>query len=377
MNSEITKSIDFLLERAGPVIRRRLRRDILGDLTPDEDARLLEEIYALPYYRELLTYVKPDGYIGSGMHSWDNWRGQVLHETPLQDGECAARLLSYYGIPKDSDIVSRFVAALRDEEVLKAEFSYIPPEITRYENRFEGLNSGNCLAALIYTMQALLGYGDDYDDLRGFQSISLEGFRRVKGLSSLDDILKYSNTKKPVAYIDSDEYYPNVYTLEYLAYTNGWRNDENIALLADALNRINEIMKPDNSLSIKVKGKYYAPGMALIFPIRALRVDLVDTIMYRRLLTEIAMLGVGDRAGVIRESADNVREALAADGILRFDTRNLKNKRNTPRYIEYPGAYCDVRLEADYTDKTAIDCDLTYWAVEFLHYVNNSFICSK
>lgn len=374
MNSDISKSIDFLLERAGPVIRRRLHRDILGDLTPDEDARLLEEIYALPYYRQVLDYVKPDGYIGSGMHSWDNWRGQVLHETPLQDGECAARLLSYYGIPKDSDIVSRFVDALRDEAILKAEFSYIPPEITRYENRFEGLNSGNCLMALIFTMQALLGYGDDYDDLREFQSIALEGFRRVNALSSLDDILKYSKTKRPVAYIESDEYYPNIYTLEYLAYTSSWRNEENVAMLVAALNHINEIMKPDNSLSIKVKGKYYAPGMALIFPIRALRVDLVDTIMYRRLLSEIAMLGVGERVNVIRESADNVREALAADGILQFDTRNLKNKRNTPRYIEYPGAYCDVRLEVDYSDMTAVDCDLTYWAVEFLHYIDNSIL---
>ena len=124
-------------------------------------------------------------------------------------------------------------------------------------------------------------------------------------------------------------------------------------------------------MSVKVKGKYYAPGMALIFPIRVFRVDLVDTIMYRRLLTEVAMLGVGERVGFIRETADNVREALATDGILRFDMRNVNNKRNTPRYIEYPGAYCDVRLEADYSDKTAIDCDLTYWAVEFLHYVEN------
>lgn len=371
MKSDLAKSIDFLLERAGPVIRRRLRRDIIGDLTPDEDARLLEEIYKLPLYLKLLGYIKPDGYIGSGMHSWDNWRGQVLHETPLQDGEAAARLLSYYRIPKDNPIVSRFVSALRDDDTLKSEFSYIPPEVTRYENRFEGLNSGNCLAALIYTMQALLGYGDDYDDLRKFQSISLEGFRRVNTLLSLDDILKYSKTKRPVAYIESDEYYPNVYTLEYLAYTDSWRSDVNVTMLADALNRINAIMKPENSMSVKVKGKYYAPGMALIFPIRAFRADLVDTIMYRRLLTEAAMLGVGERVGFIRESADNIREALGADGILRFDMRNVKNKRNTPRYIEYPGAYCDVRLEADYSDKTAIDCDLTYWAVEFLHYVEN------
>ena len=108
MNNSIVlhaKSIYFLLENAGPVIQYRLRKEILQDLTSAEEARLLEQIY------QLQSYVKPDGYIGSGMHSWDNWRGQVLHETPLQDGESAARLLSYYRIPKEHPTVAGFVAA--------------------------------------------------------------------------------------------------------------------------------------------------------------------------------------------------------------------------------------------------------------------------
>ena len=82
------------------------------------------------------------------MHSWDNWRGTVLHETPLQDGECAARLLSYYRVPKTHSYVQGFVSAMRDEETLKKEFSYIPLEIPRYENRLVGLNNGNSLMAL-------------------------------------------------------------------------------------------------------------------------------------------------------------------------------------------------------------------------------------
>ena len=129
MHTDLERSAAFLLRNAGPVIRYRLRREILGDLDAASEASLLAEICELPLFRRLLTYVKPDGYIGSGMHSWDNWRGAVLHETPLQDGECAARLLSYYRIPKTHPVVRNFVAAMRDEEMLRAEFSYIPPEI--------------------------------------------------------------------------------------------------------------------------------------------------------------------------------------------------------------------------------------------------------
>ena len=367
------KSIDFLLENAGPVIRYRLRRESLKDLSESDEESLLHQIYDLPLFKKLADYVKPNGYIGSGMHSWDNWRGTVLHESPLQDGECAARLLSYYRIPKTHPYVRGFLSAMRNEETLQKEFSYIPPEITRYENRFEGLNSGNSLMALLYTMQAMLGAGDDHEDLLYFQEICLKGFRRVKEISSLADITKFNaNAKRKYnyPYIESDEYFPDNYTVEMLAYTRSWRTDENIGMLADAINHINAIMKPGTNMHVRIKGKYMAPCFALVRPIRAFRSDLIHTITYRRLLTAIAMMGVGVKADVIRESVENVKEAIDKDGILRLQFDKPHNKRYSPENIQYPTPYTDVRLEADYKDKKALLCDLTYWAVEFLYLVS-------
>lgn len=372
MNNSIAlhaKSIDFLLEHARPVIQYRLRKEILQDLTPAEEARLLEQIYQLPPFVLLQSYIKPDGYIGSGMHSWDNWRGQVLHETPLQDGESAARLLSYYRIPKEHPTVAGFVAAMRDEEILRREFSYIPPEIPRYENRFIGLNNGNCLQALLYTMQAMLGYGDDYEDLRDFQRICLKGFERVAQARSLEELTKYdahARRKYNYPYIEAEDYFPDAYTLAMLAYTKSWRTKENVRMMAGALNHINAIMRPDNNMHVRICGKYMAPCFAMVRPVRAFRPDLIDTITYRRILSEIAMLGVGQQAHVIRESVANVEEAIDGDGILRMDFNALHNKRYSPKYIEYPSPYGDVRLEADYRQKNALLCDLTFWAVEFL-----------
>lgn len=367
--SEYTKSIDFLLKNAGPVIQYRLRREILQDLTAAEEERLLKQIYELSPFVLLQSYVKPDGYIGSGMHSWDNWRGQVLHETPLQDGESAARLLSYYGIPKGHPLVAGYVAAMRDEETLRREFSYIPPEIPRYENRFVGLNNGNCLMALIYTMQAMLGYGDDYEDLREFQQICLKGFARVAQASSLEELTKYdahARRKYNYPYIEAEDYFPDAYTLAMLAYTKDWRTEENVHMLAGALNHINTIMRPENNMHVRICGKYMAPCFALVRPIRAFHPDLIDTINYRRTLSEIAMLGVGAKADVIRESAANVKEAIDRDGILRMNFDKPHNRRYSPRYIEYPSPYGDVRLEADYKRENALLCDLTFWALEFL-----------
>lgn len=380
ITDSLSKSIDFLLENAGPVIQYRLRKDILQQISAGDEEKLLEQIYQLPYFQLVKSYVKPNGYIGSGMHSWHNWKGEVLHETPLQDSENAARLLSMYRIPKKHAIIENYVAALRDEDVLSKEFSYIPPEVTRFENRFAGLNNGNSLMAIIYTMQAMLGYGDDYEDLMEFQQISLKGFQRILEISSLDEITKFnaqSKKKYNFPYIEADEYFPDVYTLEMLAYTKNWRSKENITMLAQAINHINHIMKPENNMHVRIDGKYYGPCFAFVRPFRAFDANLIDIITYRRILSEIAMLGVGENVEIIRQSVQNVKEAIDKDGILRMNFAVPHNKRYSPKKIEYTGPYTDVRLEADYKNKKALLCDLTFWAVEFLYLVetvNNDII---
>ena len=369
----LSKSIDFLLENAGPVIQYRLRKEILRNLSVDEEEKLLKQIYQLPQYQLVQSYVKPNGYIGRGMHSWNKWRGEILHETPLQDGENAARLLSCYCIPKEQPIVANFVKVMRDEEILRKEFSYIPPEIPRFENRFVGLNNGNSLGAMFYTMQAMLGCGDDYEDLKEFQQICLKGFQRVLEINALDDITKFDASAKRkynFPYIEADEYFPDVYTLEMLSYTQSWHTEENIKMLADSFNHINAIMKPENIMHVRIAGKYYAPCFAFVRPFRAFSPDLIDTITYRRILTEIAMLGVGEKVDIIRQSVKAVHEAIDNDGILRMNFEVPHNKRYSPKKIEYNCAYNDVRLEADYKNKNALLCDLTFWAVEFLHLVD-------
>jgi len=373
---DLSKSINFLLENAGPVIQYRLRKNILKNLSPNDEENLLEQIYQTPHFKLLQTYVKPNGYIGSGMHSWDNWRGVKLHETPLQDGEAAARLLSYYAIPKSHSIIVNYVAAMRNEDILRKEFSYIPPEIPRFEHRFDGLNNGNSLMSLIYTMQAMLGYGDDFDDVREFQQISLRGFRRILEISSLDEITKLgTNTKRRYnyPYIEADEYFPDVYTLTMLAYTQSWRTDENSKMLTDSINHINVIMKPENNMHIRINGKFYAPCFAFVRPFRSFSPDIIDSILYRRPLTEIAKLGVGKNVEILNESIANIMEALDDNGIMKMNFALALNKRYSPKQIEYPTPYVDVRLEPDYTSKTSLLCDLTYWAVEFLHLCDSAY----
>jgi hypothetical protein len=368
------KSIDFLLNNAGPVIRYRLQKEILNNLSETNETKLLNEIYKTSHFQLLTSYIKSNGYIGIGMHS-----GDKIKETPLQDGEAAARLLSYYSIPKNNPIIVNFINALRNDEILQKEFSYYNSETARFNDRFLGIRNGGGLIVLIYTMQALLGYGDDYEDIKEFQNISLEAFKSVLNYSSIDKITEFNPNKKKkynYPYIEEDTYLPCSYHLSTLAHTQNWRTKKNISLMIDAINHINKIMNDDNILHIKIRNNYYGPLWAFIHPIKAFSLELVqyNYCMYRNVLTEIAMLGIGGRINIIKDSIINIKEALSKDGIMHIKFDNAYNKRRYLDGLKYSTAYAEIGLEDNYKKETALECDLTFWAIQFLKITGNKII---
>jgi hypothetical protein len=71
---------------------------------------------------------------------------------------------------------------------------------------------------LIYTMQAMLGYGDD-DCIRPFQYVALEAFESLLSLSSLNEITKIRQSKAiyNYPYIEESASFPCQYHLEILS----------------------------------------------------------------------------------------------------------------------------------------------------------------
>jgi hypothetical protein len=84
------------------------------------------------------------------------------------------------------------------------------------------------------------------------------------------------------------------------------------------------------------------------------------------------MLGVGENVNILSESIANIKQALNGDGILKMNFGVSHNKNYSPKKIEYPTPYVDVRLEPDYQSEISLMCDLTFWAVEFLHLCDNA-----
>jgi len=358
----ISKSIDFLLENAGDVIKYRLHKEILKDSSKTEEENLLEKVMQTPYYKFVESCVKPNGYIGVGMHTGNN------RESQLKEGEAAARLLSSYSIPKDNPIIKNYIDALRNEDTLKEEFSFSSTAVRFYNDRFLGLNSGFSLMTLLYTMQAMLGYGDDME-VRQYQEISFQAFADVLKLNSISDIVKenHSTSKYRYPYIEENTFWPSVYHLAGLAYTNNWRTPENLQLMAEALNHRNAIMPINNDMQVKIKNNYYSVGL-LFRPFREFNENTIDFILYRRVLTEIAMLGVGEKVDIIRKSVTHLEEALSKDGIIRWNLSPYQKQQIKTYHI--PSAYCDIWLEDNHKKVNGLECDLTFWAVQFFSLLN-------
>lgn len=357
----LSKSIDFLLDKGGDVIKYRIHKEILRDITKTEEENLLEKVLQTPNYKLVESYVKPNGYIGWGMHSWENFR--AFHkETPMQDGEYAARLLSNYSIPKDMPIVKNFVSALRNDDIMKEEFSYIPPEIPRFENRYLGLGCGGGLMVLVYTCQALLGYDDEY--LMPFVELSYKAFERILQINELEDIGIKRNKKW--VYVESDALFPCQYHLETLAHTDSWRTEESVSTFVKAVNHHDDIMRNDNVFYIKIGSRYYAPCWAYVAPFKPFTGYAEKLAGHRKTLTHLAMVG-GEGINVVRATAEHLEEALADDGILRVGFDSAYHKKCFKDGLSQSSPYSEIGLETHHKTDTQIWTELTFWAVQLLH----------
>ena len=63
-----SKSIDFLLKNAGPSIRYRVKKEILGNITVKEEIELQEQIMAEPISQLVANCQKENGWLGNGFH---------------------------------------------------------------------------------------------------------------------------------------------------------------------------------------------------------------------------------------------------------------------------------------------------------------------
>ncbi|MBQ7828391.1 MAG: hypothetical protein IJ386_09030, partial [Clostridia bacterium] len=90
-----SKSIEFLLKNAGPSIRYRVKKEILGEISPEEETELQKQIMAEPIYLLIANCQKENGWLGNGFH------GPNKNAGPYENQEVGTKYLAEKGILKD------------------------------------------------------------------------------------------------------------------------------------------------------------------------------------------------------------------------------------------------------------------------------------
>ncbi len=215
-----------------------------------------------------------------------------------------------------------------------------------------------------------MGRGDDIA-VRPFVDISYKAFESMLDINSLSDITKIrggSDKKYKYPFILPDTYFPCQYHLETLAHSTIWRNQENINTLAKSINHLSSIMREDNVMHVKIGNKYYVPLWAFVRPFKPFStVGPFDTAL-RKTLTHLAMVG-GNKIDVVRKTADVILETIEDDGVVRVTFETPYQKKYFKLNMSFSGPYSEIALETDHKSDVQIWCELTFWAVQFLHII--------
>ena len=221
----------FLLHNAGPSIRLRIRREIVGDSTPAEESTLLTEIMAEPVYGLIAACQKENGWLGNGFH------GPNKNAGPYENQEVGTKYLAEKGFGKENPVLQGAMNAFVTVPLSDPFYRTRGKVYDEFKYAANGQNLIRCACI------ARAGF-DDVIDIEPQIRLSLESFRRVL---EVDSIMEISRTVESSKYrlFNNFEKWPCRYHFDILAHTESWKTPEACRMLADAFAALMRTDRPE------------------------------------------------------------------------------------------------------------------------------------
>ncbi len=219
------KMISFLLKNANPSIKRRVKNEVLHNLTPEEAARYQDQIIQEPMIRRITACQKENDWLGTSLHGG--------YET--QEG--GTKYLAEKALDKNTPVLRRAMEA----------FASVPLDDWCYDTRgvvideFKVTGHGHNLIRCACIARA--GF-DDLIDISPQIQLSLDCFRRVNEVDSVLDITRPIRGGK-IRVFNDGERWPCRYNLDILAHTSSWKTESNIKMVADAVIKLMKKDRPE------------------------------------------------------------------------------------------------------------------------------------
>lgn len=330
---------DYLLQNACASIKYRIKQEVTKNISNNEEENLLSEIMEDDLVQEIIKNQNKDGWIEADFHS-------------EKGVETAIRVLSQKGINKDNIVQANML-----KELKKRENTFDDGCLSRVGKVLDkkGFGGSHLMRATVF---AYAGEENEEFVKREVKN-ALKKFAYVCNFSGLEEVIRPYRNK---SVFREDVLWPSIYDLRILAYTYGWRNKENIELLACAVKKLIEL-SPIPLINVLHKSQLISPGSFCMHNFKPDFVEMTDKewMMWFHRMELLSRIGIVNHIKELKEQVIHLIELLKTND-------GLYIKRVTHNYFMKWGTYTGLALERDWRIQKRRVCDLTFRSLLILHY---------
>ena len=342
------KLIKFLLENANSSIKYRIKKEILNDITPAEEADLQSQIIAEPITQLIINCQKENGWLGNGFH------GPNKNAGPYENQEVGTKYLAEKGVLKDTPVLKRAMEAFVTTELSDLCYRTKGKVYDEFKYAANGQNIIRCACI------ARAGY-DNIIDIEPQIQLSLDSFKRVLEVDSILDVSRAIKSSKYRVF-NNFEKWPCRYHLDILAHTNSWKSEKNKQILADSIQKLMRKYRTDlvglgaASWVGHVLGTVgcFTEGFSIGYEKNGLHYTYLETVEW------LCRCGLAPYIKELQNEIEIIKNSINSDGICEanIDDDQLKGI----------STYSGLQLEFDWKSPIRRLCDISFRALLIIHY---------
>jgi len=348
------KIIDYLIANADPSIVLRVKKEVMGNLTKEEEKKLLNKIIPQKIVQTIIQSQKPDGWFGNNFHGQSAKKGAGMYDNM----EVGLRYLAEKGFPPENEYIAKAINSFLSKEPFDAAYRVKPPNPPDTDYTYTAIGLYLIRSSLIIRAgYEFLLPPNDFIDLKQDIDFSFKTFINVLNYKSLDDAIE---TRRNKLCFKPGVLWPCLYDLRMLAHSQGWRNERNISLLVDSVNHLFSFPPTDEMVYTYRKGQFVGPCFAFIH-VQAKILGLMDKDNISLDIMELfARCGIIKRVALLRDMYESLL-ALVDDDL---NVNINLDKRKAFGWSPYFG----FALEEDWKEKIRMQCDILFRILLIIHY---------
>jgi len=335
----MNETIRYLLDNACPSIKYRVKKEILNEISTQEEEILQNEILEDKLIQEFIEKQNPDGWIGEDFHS-------------EKGAETAIRLFSEKGVLPSQPFFERMLGELeRREDTFDIGCLHNIGKILDHKS----FGGSKVIRAASFAYPGI----EDRPFIKEQIELALDKLKFVCSVSSIDEIAKQYKDK--LVFKDGTKW-PCIYDLRLLAYTKGWRSEENKKIVVDSIKRMVEL-SPIPNIYILNRSQIIAPAGFCMqdFNPDVNKLKDAEWMMWFHRMEILSRLGVTSEIKELKQQLDFLAELLR-------ENNGIFNKKMNHYYFTKWSPYSGLALEKDWRTEKRRICDLTFRSLLILHY---------